>query len=164
MRLLQVIFVLLLAGGPAAAGVDIAQVNACADAARRDATSPAHCIDAAQGACMINAQQTPAVATLCFSEARDAWSAALSALIADVSSRTDESRAAIVRIETKYNLLANLMECDRVEELSRAVSDLGGDAIALQTAHCQASASAATYLHVYRRAGALRGGAAPRNP
>jgi len=160
MRLLNVFFAVILAASPAAAaanspGVGIAGVNACFDAAQKDGTSPGPCIDAAQDACLDNAQETPAVATLCYTEARKVWSGALSGAIAAMTAATDEKVGAVARIETKYNLLSNLMECDRVEELSRAVSELKGGAIAVQTARCQATASAATYMHLYLRAKTL---------
>tara|TARA_R110002096_G_scaffold201392_6_gene385895 strand:+ start:905 stop:1429 length:525 start_codon:yes stop_codon:yes gene_type:complete len=165
MRLLNVFFALILiispVTGPALAaadlaatdlaGVDISGFNACIDAAQKDGTNPGPCIDTAQVACLDNARETPAVATLCYTEARKVWSGALSGTIAEMTRSADEKVAAVARIETKYNLLTNLMACDRVEELSRAVSAMPGEAIALQTARCQATASAATYMYLYLR-------------
>jgi hypothetical protein len=161
MRRSGIVFALFLAAGPAFGGVEIDQVNACFDAAVTGKSNPAQCIDAAQNACLDNARDTPAVATLCYSDARNAWSAALSAALEKMTAHADEKLAAVARIETKYNLLANLMECDRIEELSVAVSDLTGNDIALQSTRCQATASAATYMHLYLRAGSLPKGDNP---
>jgi hypothetical protein len=134
---------------PVAAQVDLGQANACFDAAMRDQTTPSACIEAAQDTCMDNAQETPAVATLCFVAARESWSEGLASIFAETVGEMDEVSATVAQIETKYDLLANLLQCDRFEELSIAASDLGGDMIALQTARCQASASAVIYMRLY---------------
>lgn len=156
MRVFGIVFTLMLGAGPALAAVDLTTSNACFDAAVAGKTNPAQCIEAAQNTCLEGANGgTPAVTVLCFSEARDSWSAGLADTLAQITGQVDEKLAALARIETKYNLLTNLMECDRIEELSVAVSDMDGDAISIQSASCKASAAAATYMHLYLRAKSL---------
>ena len=142
----------LLPAPPAMAEVDLPRAEACFAQALADKTDPATCIDAEQAACMTGAQETPAVATLCFSQAQASWSGAVAARMQAVQSGAGETLATIVRIETKYDLLSALIQCDRVEELSLAASDLPGAAIAVQKARCQATASGLTYLWLHLRA------------
>lgn len=149
---------IFLSAGPVLAGVDLAQAQACFDTAASDQTNPSQCIDAAQNACMDNAQETPAVAALCFSDARAVWSQAIGAEMSDMSESAEEGLVAVARIETKYDLLANLLQCDRMEELSLAVSTLSSDAIALQSARCQSTAAALTYMRLYLSAQSLPNG------
>ena len=137
-------------GTPALADVNIADVDACFEAARTGQADPAVCINAAQDSCLDNAQETPAVSALCFLEAREAWSDAVSQTFAEIVPTMDETDAAVLQIETKYALLGNLLQCDRIEELSLAASDLTSEAISIQSARCQASATAAMYLRLYR--------------
>lgn len=154
-RSLLVIPALCLAaalGGAAAAEVDIAAANACIVDAASAGGNPATCIDAAQDECLSNAGATPAVSALCFTRARDSWSAALGEVIAEVVARSDDRIAAIARIETKYDLLSNLLQCDRVEELAIAASELSGEEIGVQKARCQSTAAALTYVQLFLRA------------
>ena len=141
---------LLTVAAPALAEVDLTAVDACFESARATQTDPAACINAAQDTCLDNAEDTPAVTTLCYVQARDVWSDGLARVFADIIPTMDGTDAAVLQIETKYALLGNLLQCDRIEELSLAASDLTGAAIALQSARCQASATAAMYLRLYR--------------
>jgi len=145
----------IIAATPVVAQVDLDQAQACFAEAAQGQGDALACIDAAQDACMDNAQETPAVATLCFNEAQGAWSQALGARIQQLTTNADDTLAAVIRIETKYDLLGQLMQCDRVEALSVAASGLSGPMIALQKARCQSTASALTYLQLIQRARAL---------
>lgn len=149
-RTTALILTLVGLGGAALAEVDLEGVQACFEAARANEADPAQCINAAQDTCLDNAQDTPAVSALCFHQARDVWSDGLSGIFTDIVPTMNETDAAVLQIETKYALLGNLLQCDRIEELSLAASDLTIEEIALQSARCQASATAATYLRLTR--------------
>ncbi|SMX51136.1 hypothetical protein [Actibacterium lipolyticum] len=136
----------------ASAQVDIADAEACFAKAVTDNTNPAPCIDAAQSLCMIDAQETPAVATLCFNNAKDSWSGALGSRIQSFVADADETLAAVAQIETKYDLLSSLIQCDRIEELSIAASDIPGEEIAMQKSRCQSTASGLAYMRLFLRA------------
>ena len=150
MRLAKVLLLaVLLIPGPVRAELDIAAAEACFVSADQDGTNPALCIQAAQDPCMDNSDATPAVATLCFADARTAWSSAVSTAMATLDSRGDDRLAAFARIESRYDLLVNLLNCDRAEELAIALSDLEGAQVALQKARCQATATAITYMRLF---------------
>ena len=136
----------------AVAEIDVKMTEACIAQSVGNQSNPAVCIDAAQVACMDGAADVPAVAALCFGEARDTWSDALRLRIQRIVAETDETLAVIAQIETKYDLLSNLIQCDRVEELSLAASDLTGESIAVQKARCLATATGLTYLRLHLRA------------
>jgi hypothetical protein len=137
---------------PALAEVDVDAANSCLTQAISAGTSPADCVNAAQDYCLDNAAEAPAVATLCFNEAQGAWSKALGAHIKKVLADADETVAAVVRIETKYDLLVNLLHCDRIEELSVAASDITSAEINLQKTRCQSSAAGLAYAHLFVKA------------
>lgn len=156
-RTFAIIAALQVLATPLLAEVDLEQANACFAAAEETQSDPVHCIDAQQDVCLDNAQGTPAVALLCFRTAREAWSLGISGIISDTVDAAPEPLASVARIETKYDLLTNLLQCERVQELSIAVSELGSDAIGVQTARCQSTASALTYMRLYIRAQNLAG-------
>lgn len=149
----QIGFAALMACQAAAAfaGGQVGTAEACFSDAATAHSDPAACVDAAQIDCLDNAVETPAVANLCLKNAQAAWSDALGARFASVVANADPAAAATLRIETKYDLLATLMQCDRMQELALATSDLTGPAIAVQTARCQATAAGLTYMRLYLR-------------
>ncbi|MGJ8585026.1 MAG: hypothetical protein ACSHXD_13090 [Marinosulfonomonas sp.] len=149
-RLLAVIALPLLASSAWAEG-DIAQVNTCLSQAAQGQGDPAACIEDLHAPCLDNAQETPAVATLCLKDTRKIWSDGIASVIADTVAEFDEKQAAVVRIEVKYDLLTNLLQCDRLEELSLATTEISGADSALQAARCQSTASALTYARLYTR-------------
>ena len=144
-------FALPLMAGSAWAEGDIAQVNTCLDKAAQGQGAPAACIEILQTPCLDNAQETPAVATLCLKNAQDVFSDGIAAVMAKTVAEFDERQAAVVRIEVKYDLLTNLLQCDRLEEVSLATTEISGAEATLQAARCQSTASALTYARLYIR-------------
>lgn len=133
---------------PAFAGVDIPTADACIATSFETGQSPAECIDAAQVECLAGAEETPAVATLCFVEARKIWTEALGAAIEQARDTLPADLAAISGIELKYDILGGLMQCDRMEELSLAVSDEKSELIGVQKSRCQATTSGLAYARL----------------
>ena len=129
--------------------VDLAAADACFAEADAAGTNPALCIEPAQVACMDNSDSTPPVSTLCYTHARGAWSGAVGGVIEGIDARGDTRLGAVARIEARYDLLINLLHCDRAEELAIAASDLDGADIALQKARCQSTAAALTYIRLF---------------
>ena len=138
---------------PALAEVDLPRAQACFDDAIATQSNPAPCVEAEQVACMGGAIETPAVATLCFMDAQSQWSAAIGAQIETIVTEAPPTIAAIARIETRYDLLSNLLQCDRMEELALVASDQTGEEILLQKTRCSATASGLTYMRLYLRSG-----------
>ncbi len=134
------------------AGAVIAQVDVrAAEACFTAADDPATCVVGAQDPCLDKAGETPAVATLCFTETRAEWSAALGARMRDLMADSDPRLAAVAQIETKYDLLTNLLQCDRLRDLALATSDAPDPTIALNYARCQSTASGLSYMRLFLR-------------
>ena len=138
---------LLCLGGPAAADVSLSAAQSCF-IAKTDATT---CIDTAQTDCMASLQTAPAAATLCYTQARTVWEQGLTDRIAAIATQPDDTLTAVARIETRFDLLANMLQCDKIEALSKAASDLTGPEIAAQKAACQSTATGLSYMRLYMR-------------
>lgn len=126
----------------------VAGAEACLAGAVREGTDPALCLDAPDAACMDNAQETPAVSTACFAQLRAEWGAAIGKRM---RSLPEDTATTVARIEAKYDVISALVQCDRIEELAKATSDLGGPQIALQKERCLARANALTYVRLFVR-------------
>lgn len=138
---------------PALAEVDLPRAQACFDEAIATQSNPAPCVEAEQQACLNGAVEMPAVATLCLTQAQSQWSAAIGARIDAIVTNAPDTLAAIARIETRYDLLSNLLQCDRMEELALVGSEQTGEEILLQKTRCSATASGLTYMRLYLRSG-----------
>ncbi|MFZ7090230.1 hypothetical protein [Primorskyibacter sp. 2E233] len=135
---------------PALAEVDLATVDACIEQARSDGQVPTACIDAAQADCQAETSDSHMVAALCYTKAREVWGTGIRDRMQLISASAPENVAAIAGIEVKYDLLANLTQCDRMEELSR-VGEATNEEIQRQKARCEASASGLAYLRLVWR-------------
>jgi len=141
---------------PAAAEVDISEVDACLTERLSAGRPPATCIDDAQSDCMRVDNEVPAVATLCFVEAEKKWQNGISGLMAQISDAAPDEIAAIAAIEVKYDLLSALLQCSRMEELSLTVGRDSEPAILRQNARCKSNAAGLSYARLYLRSRDLR--------
>ncbi len=141
---------------PACAEVDLATVESCILERIETGEEPAACIEMAHSECLAAPDATPAVATLCFVEAKGVWSAGIADLLKKVPAEAPDEIAAIARIEAKYDILSGLVQCDRMEELALAASNHPGEVIARQKAHCAATASGVAYARLQWRIQALQ--------
>ncbi|QFU09669.1 hypothetical protein PARPLA_00768 [Rhodobacteraceae bacterium THAF1] len=130
------------------AQVDIAAVDACI----AESETPGACITDALATCDATDPETPAVATLCFTKEAATFNAGIAERIARLTEGASEEIATIARIETKYDVLSALLQCDRLEELSRAVGRDTGEVIQRQGARCKANAAGLTYVRLVQRA------------
>lgn len=142
--------------GPVAAQIDIATVQTCMTNRIDTGENPAICIDEAQATCQATPADSPAVAILCFRNARSDWDAAITAEMARIRDRADDRIAAIAAVELKYDLLASLTQCDRMEELARVGTDTPAETIQRQKARCEASASGLAYLRAMLRGRSIK--------
>lgn len=141
---------------PARAEVDLEKANSCIQEEIGAGQQPTACVDEAHVECISVPEGTPAIASLCFREAQDVWSAGIKGLMEQIRAGAAEDLAVIAGIEVKYDLLAGLLQCDRMEELALAVSNLTEDAILRQKSHCEATASGLVYARLFWRARDLR--------
>ncbi|WP_121633704.1 hypothetical protein [Tropicibacter alexandrii] len=130
--------------------VDLDAVNSCIDTARAEQGNPNQCIDAAHQPCLVDSAEAPAAAILCFTEARETWSEGIASRMDTLRANAPEDIAALAGIEVKYDLLASLVQCDRLEELGR-LRDAPTEQVVLQKARCTATASGLAYTRLLWR-------------
>jgi hypothetical protein len=140
---------LLVASLPGRAAITEADISACLNApeARED---PALCVAAAHAACRAFPETAPSAAAECFLEARAEWGTLIAAQMETIAAKASERVAQVARIEVKYDLLANLLHCDRMEELA-VLGGMEDEHLLRQRAQCEATASGLTYLKLLRR-------------
>lgn len=112
---------------------------------------PGACIEQVLQACDRAPANTPAVAMLCYEQAREVWGQGLSARMAAIREGADDRIAAIAGIEVKYDLLAALMQCDRVEELA-LMGEAEASDIQRGKARCAAAATGLVYVRLLMQA------------
>lgn len=130
--------------------VDLDSVQTCVETARGAQTNPNDCIDTAHQACLVDSTEAPAAATLCFTKARAAWSDGIAARMSVIQDNAPENIAALAGIEVKYDLLASLVQCDRLEELG-LLQEAPAEQVRLQKARCEATASGLAYVRLLWR-------------
>ncbi|MBV7393959.1 hypothetical protein [Mameliella sediminis] len=130
--------------------LDLDSVQTCLDTALELGKKPTGCVDAAHAPCLQISPETPAVAGLCFSDARQEWSDAIGTRMSELSANAPERIAALAGIEVKYDLLSSLVQCDRMEELA-LLRELPAAEIQLQKARCTATASGLAYIRLLWR-------------
>ncbi|WP_317673734.1 hypothetical protein [Thioclava sp. A2] len=136
---------------PAMAGVDLAAADACIQG-RIEAGKPVlECIEAASADCAANGPEASSTAAVCFREVRDGWSAGIKGLLDKVGATGSDDIATIAAIEVKYDILTGLLQCDRMEELAKAVSDQSAEVILRQKSQCEAAASGNAYARLFWR-------------
>lgn len=140
----------------AQADVDLATADTCLTDHLSRNQNPSACIDQAHQRCLTTPETMTASAVLCFGQAREAWNIGIAANMDNITQNADARIAAIAAVELKYDLLANLMQCDRMEELAKLGAVATGDQIARQRAQCEASAAGLVYLRVKMRAQSLQ--------
>lgn len=149
-RRLAAIVMVLLAAWTAQAGAEegLAASDECILGKFAAGQQPTACIDEAHGTCLKTPSAMPSVASVCFRAAQDRWSAGIKALMEAVRAKASKDVAVLASIEVKYDLLAGLMQCDRMEELSMALSELSQEDVLRQKTHCAATASGLAYARL----------------
>ena len=124
------------------------QAELCLTESIKAAANPAECLMKVHSPCLAYSQATAPQASLCFVEMRKGWDAKIKTLLEEVSVSGDAKLAASVRIESKYELLANLLNCDRLDELAELYAQPETERI-LQKTRCEATASAVTFIKLF---------------
>lgn len=113
---------------------------------RIEAGAPvAECVNAAQAACLDLAEAAPLAALQCFLAAREQWGARIAARIEALEAEAPAEIAAIARVEAKYDLLLNGVQCERMNELV-LLREPPSDAVRLRKARCDATATGLAYV------------------
>ena len=140
-----------LFAAPVVAEVDLSQVQTCVAERIEAGDQPLSCIDEAQLDCTAINPETPLVAVVCFHDASDAWNAGIRDTMMRVQSTGPEDLAVVAGIETKYDILSGLMQCDRMKELAQAMSKDTPEAVQRQYAQCSATAAGLAYARLHWR-------------
>lgn len=121
------------------------QVQACV-LRQIDAAAPvADCVNEAQTECLDLAMKAPMASVACFRDARDTWTGYIGDRMAHISATAPGELAGVAGIEVKYDLLQNLMQCDRMIDLTLLRED-PSEATEAQKARCEATATALAYV------------------
>lgn len=143
----------LLSGlGSAAAADQLETADACILERFEAGTPVTACIDAAHATCLAEPEDTAAVASVCFRTAQEGWNAGIKALMDQIRGGASDDIATVAAIEVKYDVLAALMQCDRMQELALAVSDLSQQAILRRKSQCDATGLGLAYARLKLRA------------
>lgn len=143
----------VVASGAAQAASDL---DTCIGSRIEKSEDPSVCVDPALTECTAIVDAQGAVAALCYKQAKDSFGAQIKAALNDVKSTAAEDIATITAIETKYDILSGLMQCDRLEELARAVSDQTADSILREKSRCEAMTLGLGYVRLKLRAEGIK--------
>lgn len=95
-----------------------------------------------------------AAGILCYVKAKDRWGEQIAAQMEKIKGEKDEREATIIGIELRYDLQANLLQCDRVEELA-LVDGAPDEMTAHSKAICESVAVGISYSRLLARSGEL---------
>ncbi len=142
----------LAAPAARAGGLDGAQ--ACLDA-RIAANEPiADCVKEAQASCL--SFDAPSLAgTDCYRRAKDQWGELIAQRMEQIRASASEELSAIAAIEVKYDLRGNLMQCDRMEELSLVQKDPDDGTVYVRM-RCEATAVGMAYAKLHYQSQQIR--------
>lgn len=130
--------------------IDTAAVAGCVAEAQARKAAPDICIGPTLAGCGSLPADAPALATLCYDEARRQLAEATAARLTLLDDTAPEPLALRARVEAKYDLLSGLLQCDRLEELGR-LDDTPAETLALQKTRCEATASGLAYIRLLWR-------------
>ena len=107
----------------------------------------ASCVQDAQAICL--SHDAPSLAGAdCYRRAKEHWGTQIAARMDQIKAVASEDVSVIAGIEVKYDLKGNLMQCDRMEELSLVRKDPDDETIYTRM-RCQASAVGLAYAKLY---------------
>lgn len=121
---------------------------------QREAGAPAaDCVNRAQERCLQYPLGTEA-GIACYLEAKDRWGSRITERMETIRKTAPEEIAAIAGIEVKYDLKANLNQCDRMEELSLVRQDPDQGTVHVR-ARCEATAVGLAYVKLVLQSGGI---------
>ncbi|RNF35012.1 hypothetical protein [Paracoccus methylarcula] len=134
----------------------VPQLRACVEDSASNGAELAGCIDAAHRECLQYPPDTaPDAAAKCFLDRKKTWGDAISEQMDSLKEGTGGQAFEIARIDTRYDLTANLLQCDRLTELAQ-LQDLPDPRIKAQQARCEATATGLTLIKLLLRPGAAK--------
>lgn len=138
------------AASDANAGADLSGTESCVSSAAEAQRSPGDCLAELHAPCLSFPPGSKALATLCFVNTRKSWDTRLKKRLGAIAKTADPKVASIANIESRYDLLSNLLQCDRLDELSALFQTAEEDRL-LQKKRCEAAAAGLTYIRLLVR-------------
>ena len=135
---------------PATAEIALGTVRDCVARHAANQTVPTACVDEAMSECIGLPGDAPALASQCFRAARDGWSAGIAARMEQLRAAAPGKLAAIAGVEVKYDLIAGLTQCDRMQELA-LIGDRPLDQVQREADRCAATAAGLAYVRLLWR-------------
>lgn len=133
---------------PALAEVDLNRFHSCIEAQIDGNRPAADCVQQEHLACGDFPLETaPQAAILCYVEAQDSWTSAIKTKLDWLKDRPEPKIADVAGIEVKYDVLRNLLQCDRMEELA-GLTEQDATAAGVQKARCTATAFGLAYARL----------------
>lgn len=109
-----------------------------------DQAPVAECVRAAAAPCEAVPAAAPALAAKCFIDLKEGFGVAIAGRMDRLEQTAPDQIVSVAGIEVKYDLMTNLLQCDRMSELRALRADPGEGALA-QDAACQARATGLAY-------------------
>lgn len=140
----------LLVLGPSVvlAEVDGAEIKLCLNTKIEYNQPAAECVTEALQACFEIDDKHVNTKTDCYLSAKSDFATLNAGRIDELQSALDAQKYQIVEISTRYDILGNLMQCDRLHEMNLVMQE-DADAINLQNFRCQATAMGMAYVKLY---------------
>lgn len=123
----------------------VAAAGDCVDDQAASGQPVAECVNRAQQICLQFPESAADAATACFRDMKDAWGTAIAVRMDQIAADAPEEIAAVARIEMRYDLTINLLQCDRMDELNR-LRDRPAEALRAQDARCESTATGLAYV------------------
>ncbi|MBD1545371.1 hypothetical protein [Roseibium aggregatum] len=143
------------AASDANAGADLSGTESCVSTAVEAQRPPGDCLMELHAPCMAFPPNSKALATLCFVNTRKNWDARIKERLSTIAKTAAPRIASIANIESRYDLLSNLLQCDRLDELSALYQTADEDRL-LQKKRCEAAAAGLAYIRLLVRSETLK--------
>lgn len=133
-----------LAMAGAASAEDFADPKACISQQIAAGAPVAECVNEVHTTCFAY-EEASLAATNCLRLAKDYWGSLIAGRMEQIRAAAPEEISAIAGIEVKYDLRANLMQCDRMEELTLVQREADEETLFTRT-RCEATAVGLAYV------------------
>ncbi len=121
--------------------------QACLDTHIAENAPVAECVQQAQSVCF--SYDAPSLAGAdCYRRAKDHWGELIAERMDMIRAKANPEVLAIAGIEVKYDLKGNLMQCDRMEELSLVQNDPSEETVFTRM-RCEATAVGLAFAKLY---------------
>lgn len=147
---MKILIAVLIAALPSVtlADVDGAAVDLCLETQITQNQPAVDCVTQALQTCFQIDDKHVSTKTECYLSAKSDFATLNAGRVDALQSVLDAQKYQIVEISTRYDILGNLLQCDRLHEMNLVMQE-DADAINLQNFRCQATAMGMAYAKLY---------------